>query len=313
MAFLLVASALAGLAAVLALFAANQGNTFCRTLLVASPRVASYFGFAEGVYFLCGIVALTTAFERGWGRAMPLFALAIGGTAVGVFAFAPAAASVLFVALALVILALAFAYLFVNVGRTSQFRFVAVLGIALALASLTIALILPDALLQQKLVVFVDQTFVPAGFFELRETLSEIAQRAWKTAPWAGTGLGSFPLDIKFQALPEDWSVLPRGVATISNGGWLLLAERGIVGAVAVALPFAFVCFSFVRCATAWAMGGRFSVPHPGVLLAPLALVAIAVSLPFDGSFLRSDALVAAIAAAAVAPKCFPNASGSRL
>ena len=307
MAFLLVASAGAGLAAVVALVAANQGSEACRQMLLASPDASSYFGFAEGFYFLCGIVALTTAFERAWARAMPLFALAVGGTALGVFAFAPAAASVLFGALALVVLLAAFVYLFFAVGRTSQFRYIAVLGIALALAALTAAFVLPAELLQTKLDAFKDFALVPEGFFELRGTLSEIAQRAWKTAPWAGTGLGSFALDVRFQATPEDWLVLPRGVATIANGGWLLLAERGLVGAVAVALPFCFIAWSFMRRAAAWATGGHLRAPHPGVLLAPLVLVALAATVPFDGSFLRPDALLAAIAAAAVAPKCFPK------
>ena len=307
MAFLLMASAGAGLAAVVALVAANQGNVVCRMLLVASPDAASYFGFAQGVYFLCGLVVLTTAFERAWVRAMPLFALAVGGTAVGVFAFAPGAASVLFLALALVVLLAAFVYLFFTVGRTSQFRYVAVLGIALALAALTVAFAMPAGLLQKKLDVFLGLAFVPDGFFDLRGTLSEIALRAWKTAPWTGTGIGSFPLDVRFQATPDDWAVLPRGVSTIANGGWCLLAERGLVGAVAAALPFGFIAWSFVRRAAAWATGGRLRVPHPGVLLAPLVLVAIAVTVPFDNSFLRPDALLAAAAAAAVAPKCFPS------
>ncbi len=307
MVFLLVASAGAGLAAVVALVLANQGSEVCRQMLVASPNEASFFGFAQGIYFLCGIVALTTAFERAWVRAMPLFTLAIGGTALGVFVFAPAAASILFGSLALVVLLAAFVYLFFRVGRTSQFRYVAVLGIALALAALAAAFVLPPALLQEKLEAFRDFALVPDGFFELRGTLSEIAQRAWKTAPWAGTGLGSFALDVRFQATSEDWLVLPRGVATISNGGWLLLAERGIVGAVSVALPFCFIAWSFMRRVVTWATGGDLSAPHPGVLLAPLVLAALAASVPFDCSFLRPDALLAAVAAAAVAPKCFPK------
>ena len=307
MAFLLVASAGAGLASVVALVAANQGSEVCRQMLLALPNASSYFGFSEGVFFLCGIVVLTSAFEREWMRVIPLFLLSVGGTALGVFAFAPAAASVLFGALALVVLLVAFVYLFFSVGRTSQFRYVAVLGIALALAALTAAFVLPAELLQAKLDAFREMAFVPDGFFELRGTLSEIALRAWKTAPWTGTGIGSFALDVRFQAMPEDWLVLPRGVATIANGGWLLLAERGLVGAVAVVLPFGFIAWSFMRRAAAWATGGRFRAPHPGVLLAPLVLLALAASVPFDCSFLRPDALLAAAAAAAVAPKCFPK------
>ena len=307
MVFLLMASAGAGLASVVLLIAANQGNAVCRSMLAASPRLASHFGFCEGVYFLCGLATLATAFERSWMRAAPLFALAIGGTALGVFSFAPAAFSALFASLAVPVLLAAFAYLMRNVGRTSQFRYLAVVAIALAFGVVVALFATPPDALKGKLDVFLSLAFVPDGFLELRRTLSDIAFRAWRETPWIGTGLGSFGLDVRFQAQPADWAVLPRGVATVANGGWWLLAERGIVGAVSLALPFAFVAYTYGRRVAKWATSGRFVVPHPACWLAPLVFVALAASIPFDGSFLRPDAWLAAIVAASVAPRCFPS------
>ena len=306
MAFLFVASAGAGLAAVVALVAANEGSLACRSLLAVSATKASCYGFAMGLWFLGGIAALVTAFERRWNRAMPVFVLSVGGTALGVFAFAPPALSLLFAAGAVLLLPLAFAYLFVNVGRSSEFRFLAVLAILLAVAALAGAFLLPQALTAARFDAFMTGDFLPERMFALRRTLSEIALRAWKESPWIGTGLGSFGLDVRFQALPEDWAVLPRGIAAIPNGGWWLLAERGIAGAAFVALPFGFVLFTFGRRLVAWATQ-RLVVPHPACLLLPLALAALAASAPFDGSFLRPDAMLAAIAVVAVAPKCFPK------
>ena len=306
MAFLLVAGACAGLAAVVALVAAREGSEACAALFSTTDNTFSYFGFAEGFWFLGGLAALATAFERSWVKATPLFALAIGGTALGLFLFAPPALALVFAALALAVLAAAFVYLLRVVGRSSQFRYLAVFAIAMALGGLTVAFFAPQDALAARLDAFMTGDFLPKELLSLRRTLSDIALRAWKTSPWTGTGLASFGLDVRFQAQPADWATLPRGIAAIPNGGWLVLAERGLVGAACLVLPFGFIAFSFGRRVAAWATH-RLVAPHPGVFLAPLAALALAAAVPFDASFLRAEALLAAVSVAAVAPKCFPN------
>ena len=307
LAFLLLAASGSGLAAVVVLLAAHEGHAACAALLSTTDNAFSFYGFAEGIYLLGGIAAFATAFERGWTRAMPLFALAVGGTALGAFLFAPPAFALLFGVLALVALAGVFAYLFRVVGKSSEFRCLAVCAIALALGGLTVAFAAPADAVSARLDAFAEGSFVPDGLLALRGTLSELALRAWKETPWTGTGLGTFGLDVRFQAQPADWAALPRGIAAIPNGGWLLLTERGLVGAVCLALPFGLLVFSFGRRVAAWATSRPLAVPHPGVLLLPLVAVAIAATVPFDASFLRADALLAAVSAAAVAPRCFPN------
>ncbi len=304
LAFLLMASVGAGLAAVVMLVAAHLGHAGCLRLFTVSTASASFVGVAFGLHFLGGIAALAAAFERKWNQAMVLFPLAIGGTALGAFAFAPPILAALFGGAGLLMLGASFAFALRNLRQLSEFRLLVVFSLSLTIGGLLAAFLMPEAVLTARLDAFARRAFFPEGFLALRRTLSDLALRAWKTAPWIGTGLGSFGLDIRFQALAADWAVIPRGQAAIPNGGWLLLTERGIVGVALFLLPFGFLVFSYVRRLVAWARA--LCLPHPACCLAPLVLVALGLDALFDGSFLRADVLLVAYAELAVAAKSFP-------
>ena len=305
LAFLLMASSGAGLAAVVALAAAQLGHLESLRLLSVSPASASFAGLAFGLHLLGGIAALASAFERRWNRAMVFFPLAIGGTALGAFAFAPPALAALSGVAGLVTFGASFAYALRNLRQLTEFRLLVVFALSLTVGGLLVAFLMPEAVLSARLGAFADRTFAPEGFWELRRTLSDVALRAWKTAPWIGTGLGSFGLDVRFHALASEWSVIPRGQASLPNGGWLLLAERGIVGVALFALPLGFLAFSYGRRLVLWARA--VCLPHPATLLAPLAFVVLGMDAAFDASFLRADVLLVACAELAVSAKSFPS------
>ena len=70
MVFLLLASAFAGLAAVVALVAAFESHAACAELFACPNAAASYFGCACGVHFLAGTAALVSCFEQKWHAAL---------------------------------------------------------------------------------------------------------------------------------------------------------------------------------------------------------------------------------------------------
>lgn len=304
-AFLLMAAAVAGLASVVFLVAAHLGHAGCARLFAFPGAGVSFAGIAFGLYFLGGVASLYAAFERKWMSATFLAPLSVGGTAVGAFAFAPPATAALFAVAALAVFGLSFVCAMRTLRRQAEFRLLVVFALALAMGGLLAGFLMPEAALSARLDAFAQRAFFPDGFWALRRTLSDLAFRAWKESPWIGTGLGSFGLDIRFQALPEDWAVIPRGQTAVPNGGWLLLAERGLVGAALYLLPFGFLLFTYARRLVAWAR--RVCLPHPAVLLLPLVLMTLGVGAFFDCSILRADVLLAACAELAIAAKAFPN------
>lgn len=303
--FLLLASAFAGLAASVALVAAFEGHAACAALFDFPNAAASFFGGACGVWFLAGTAALVSSFEQKWHAALVAIPFSVGGTALGAFAFAPPAMSGLFAAAALPVLAFAFFYARKVLHGTGDYRMLVVYAVALTTGGLAVAFLMPEAALAARLDAFANRAFVPEGFLDARRVLSDIALRTWKTAPWIGTGVGSFALDVRFQALAAEWPQIPRGLVALANGGWLLLVERGLVGAALVALPFGFLLFTYARRIVLWATERR--LPHPAALLAPLVVLVLAPSVPFDASFLRADVLLAAAAVLAVSAKAFPH------
>ena len=84
-----------------------------------------------------------------------------------------------------------------------------------------------------------------------------------------------------------------------------LLVERGIVGSVAMALPFGFLLFTYFRRAVSCVRARR--LPGPTVVVAPLAVLPLVATALFDCSLLRPDVLVITGAILAVSAKSFPK------
>ena len=94
--------------------------------------------------------------------------------------------------------------------------------------------------------------------------------------------------------------LLPRNMAALD-----LLAERGIVGSLVLAVVLGFLLFRYAR-RLAGARGR--SVFVPGAAVGVLALAALAAEAFMDASFLRPEVLVAAAAFLSVSASSFPPA-----
>ena len=308
MAMLLVSSSLAGAGAVIALVFLGSSNEVVKAGMACAYPMCSFVGLAFALHFFGGLVALVSAFERGWNLAMPFFALAVGGTAAGAFVFSPASVSFAIGVCAVALVAYAFLYTCRNLQATGEFKFLVVCGIALTLGGLMAVAFMPEKLLLERIAPYLDFEFRPERLREIRAMLTGVAVKSWLEHIWVGTGVGSFPLDFRFAATPENWSLLSSREVPMFNGWCLVLVERGIVGAVAVLLPFGFLAFTYFRRLVQGL--GHFALPHPATLLAPLSAVLLGLTGAYDCSVLRADVMMAAAAFMAISASSFLRKKG---
>jgi hypothetical protein len=304
-AFFFSCTVFAGCAAVVAAAGCVFGHAGCLQATACALTTASFAGTAFGLHFLGGIVGLVGAYENKWGTSIFFYSFAVGGTAAGLYFFAPIQVTLLFLAAGLLTLAASLAYIAWFKGRNVAFKCVASLLLAALVPVLCAAGFAPAGLNESRLALFGDGwRFWPDGFGSARAVLSSIAAQAFRDHPWIGTGLGSFPLDIKFGATAADWQTLVPGQAAALNGWWQLLAERGIVGALFFALTLGFMATTFVRRLVACR---NWSFFIPACVLGPVAVLAVAAEAIFDVSFLRAEALLALAAFAALAGSSLPS------
>ena len=303
--FLFTASTLAGVAAILAVSAGALGHQGALKATACTLADTSFVGSAFGIYFLAGLVALVGAFEQKWHRQFALFAFALGGTATGLYFFAPSPVVALFLACAVLVLLVGVAYAGFALGGGTPYKCVAVVIIAATIPCLCAMGLSPDGMNLDRLAVFGEEggTLFKPGFFELRSLLSGIAAKAWSAHPWIGTGIGSFTLDVRFAATPEDWAVLPVGAYSPLNGWWEVLAERGIIGLVSLTLPLAFIAFTFLR-----RIAGSFNRQTflPGCVLGVVVLAASVAEMFFNASAIRADVMMAVGALFALSASSLP-------
>ncbi|MBO7482853.1 MAG: hypothetical protein J6U17_03070 [Kiritimatiellae bacterium] len=308
--FLLTSSSLAGLAAIAAIVAVFFGHEGA-VLAASCPTVTSSFaGACFGLYFLAGVASLSGLYECGWGSLLPLAMLAVGGSAAGLYFFAPAPVVLAFLAAGILTLAVTCAYSALRHDPKTAFKCVAAILIAAPIPVLCALALAPEGMNESRLAFATDgmDALFASGFHEARAALSRMARGAFATHPWIGSGLGSFPLDIRFNATAADWAIIAQGQDNPLSGWWLLAAERGIFGAILLALPLVVLLSSIIRrlvvSLRARAASGAFL---PSVGLALFALSVLVAEMFFDGSALRPECLMAIGSFLALAALAFPS------
>lgn len=290
--FLLLSSALAGLAVLIDLFVMHEGD----------------FGFVFGLYLVGGLVSLVSVLERDWNLALLPAAVATGGTVAGVLVFTPPYLAAVLIGVGLLTLV----YVLVFSGKAFHsagvFKIVLVGFAAFALGGLLAAAVLPKDVLSDRVAAYSELKIVPERFMEIRGALSVLAFKSWVSHLWIGTGLSSFPIDFRVNAQAADWALFPRGATTIANGWGLLLAERGIVGSVFFILPFVFLLVTYVRRL----VGGvaEWGMPYPFYLMAPIVLGLFVADGFFECSQFRADVLLATGSLVAISTASFPRLRG---
>ena len=295
-AFLLMSTALAGAAAVVAHVAVIMGVP------------VSDVGFVFGLYLLAGVVALTSVMENGWYAMLPWMILALGGTGAALFSFAPIVVALSFSGAFIVLLVFSLVYSAHFLQSSGEFKQLLLVFAALVLGAILVVALLPKELLEARLDQYATFTAFSEDYKNVNAALSRISFTTWIAHLWVGTGLSSFPLDFRFLALPEEWALLPRGPLAVTNGWWLVLVERGVIGAVLFLLPAALLVVTYVQRLVEFFKTPDF--PHPACLLLPFVFGLFIALTFFGGSALRAEALMATGVLSALSASAFPRRKG---
>lgn len=303
-AYLLSVSSFAGAAGILAAVRLARCSAQLKSLALCPYETASFAGVAFAVCVLMGIVAFAEAIARpSWHWLMPLAAGLVGGSITGAILFSPAA----FLALLAVLVFVTVVFSLVTAGReagaSATFRGVIVFAFALIVPVLFIGCWSPVDLLSSRFEPLSDGQIFPQGYGAVRDILAGVASRAWQEHPWIGTGVGTFGVDIHLLASEADREMLSPLQTGLPFGWWRLLAEQGLLGALALAIPTVSLLASYVwRGVVSW---GKQPL-SPTVILMPVLLVLVGVSGLMDESVLRPDVLSALGAGLVVSACAFP-------
>lgn len=305
-AFFATATLLAGLSAAISAIALTYGGGTIAGIAACSYESPSFIGAAYGIHLLGGIVALFGCVEQGWHRVEPLVAIGLVCTAAGLTLFSPIATFAVFAAVFIVFALVSFAVSSRRLAGSGSFRCALVLVMVAAVPVLMAMFASSFGPLAQRAADALELKFFPEGFLKSRDVLSSIALKSWTANPWFGSGLGSFHLDVRFIATQDDWLHIAPWQAAAMNGWWQLLAERGVAGALLLALGAAFLAWTFFARAVRSFRSAKWSSLCFIGLFSAAALAALAF---VDCSFLRPDVLLAAAAALSLAACAFRRTS----
>lgn len=305
-AFAVLASFVAGVAVCVGLIPLRSSPEKLVQAMACPMTSPVYDGCAYGICCLLSVAALATVFERRWWKAFPLAVIGFCGSSLGLFFYAPPRTVVLFAGAAILMMVYGFVYLRIKVSRTADFRCLVVTGLTLAVSTMIAMTIVPESLLAEKVAPFLTGDFLPSELLSVRNVLSRISFEVWREHPWLGTGLGSFPIDMNIHAHSADWTVLSSLQLGPLNGFWLLLSERGVVGAFFLAVPLVLLLVTYaIRL-----VGGIRVLPHPLAWLMPILLLIAVGSMLVDSSFLSPQTIVPLLASFSISANSFAKENG---
>lgn len=301
--FLVASVLLSGLAAAAVMMGSVCGFADMSALMRCSYLSPAFAGTAWGVFLLMGVAATFECAEAGWIKAQLLVAAGMAGCAAGLVLFAPPATILVFAA--------AFALLMLA-GFPLHRRVLSGAGslpcaMAVAVAICAGAGVLffggAGAELASRREAVLSMKLFPDGFAEMRDILSGIAFKVWKTEPWLGSGLGSFQVDIRYMASAADWKIVSPFQTMAASGWWQILSERGVIGAAMWALGAGFLFWSYFSRMAVSVRIFRLRAAH---LLCPAVAIAVAAVTFVDCSLTRADVLLPVCASLSVSAAAFP-------
>ena len=251
---------------------------------VSGAGIPSGSAAAYGLWALVSSAAMFSA-ERSRQRPKELVsALSLSGCLAALLFIGRPVTLIVFAAATFVLAVLFTAFRFRELGVLGVIRSFLMLFVAAAIAAVVYHWRSGDW-----------ETLAAAWGSPVDSVFSRMAVAAWESAPWTGSGAGSFPLVVKIGATPEDWASL-GAIPDFTGNGWrTLLVERGMIGVLVTAVAFGALLFTWFRNAVKRGLDG-FAAAVP---LLPLAIAALSVVMVFDGSALRVEAILAFVSLAA--------------
>ena len=268
--------------------------------------------FAPWVFF--ALAAGVHAEARRWGGVRVLSCVAVSGCVAALVFFAPPliAAVYFVVAILFAMFCLAWASRVSSSGAAARcFVFLVFGSVVVVFLILTLS---SDEFRAAKLSALDPAVALTEAWRETSASLSRVAKAMWLKDPWCGVGIGAFPLQAPFLVQTGDWASLPPQPVRALNGYWMLLAERGVLGAAVLATGTLLLVGYYVRrLVGAWRFarsdeGGAFAfVCPPIVWIAPMLLVLTLAEAPYSSIFSFSAFLLPFTAALALAAAAFPK------
>ena len=302
--YLVSTTVLSGLSALVLIVALSYGNKVVLSLAECNYLVPSFVGTAYGIHFLGGLAAFFCIVETNMAGVEFMTVLSLAATALGLAIFSPLLTLVVFAIAFVVVVMLSFALMGRELAGVRSLRCTLAVLILMAAAASPFFFFDASSAISARCDDILSLRVLPAEFANVRAVLSDIALRVWKENPWLGSGLGSFMLDIKFLATSADWSVVSPLQTASTCGWWQLLAERGILGALMIAIMGGFLVWAYVRRFVLSFSLDRFRSIH---CLGPVVILVLTALAFFDCSFLRVDVLLAAAATMALSTAAMPE------
>ncbi len=257
-----------------------------------------HVGPAFALAHLGGLVALNSVFEEGWLKALPLSVVGCGGTFVGALVYSTPFELAAFLAIGFVMLIAVVLYSKFAVGHAMELKVLIVYFVSVGLLLLLAGGFISQGAIRGRFAALGDLGAVLLRTDEAGTMLSSLAMHGWMNSPWCGCGLGAFPYLVRFEATPELWMHLPTGAVSVASGFLQLVAERGLIGMVMIALPALTLVILWLRRLLPGI--SVKAVQPPAVALLPLVILYLIVISFFGCSLLRADVLIISGTMAAV-------------
>lgn len=203
-----------------------------------------------GLYFAIGllmsVVCGAQAESRRWAASRLPFCLSVFGNGCGVLFFAPSLFAVLAVVTAGAFAVFCLVYLARVASASAVARFFVLVFLGLVAPFVVLMSLAPASVYAAKTATMNVQSVLTESWVLTGDALARIAREIWMERPWFGGGLESFRLYLPFQATPDDWLILPPTVSSAHNAYWTVLAERGVIGCLVLAVGVLFVIGTWV-------------------------------------------------------------------
>ena len=302
-AFLCTVCALAGFAGHVLAVEFLCGDKTVSRIAQCSLQSPFYIGPAFGVALLCGIAGLFGAAEKRWTRTEFIVAAGLAGAMCGMLMFSTLVATLAFLVAALVMITVGY-FLNRNVFEGAASLRCGVFFIAMTVfGGLFVASADAGSGVADRLEAAQKLELLSPEYVVARPPLSRIAFAAFKDNLWLGTGLGSYPVDVRFRAEASDYNSIMPGQAGALNGYLHLVAERGVLGAGICFVALGFLVWGFVSRLMSSFGKFEFRAAH---ILFPVVFVVAAALMFVECSWLKSDAMAVLLGALAVSAAAIP-------
>ena len=308
-AYALTVTILAGTAGLFYGFEFLTNDATILNLSICDYAEPAFMGMAFGVALLLGTVAMFGANEYRWIKPELLLVPALIGCAAGLAVFSSLPVLLAFLAATLIMIVIGFVSTRTVLEGTGPFRcgiFFMTLVVAMGFLAVSVE---PNTGLGARVAALQELKMFPDWFWQARELLSGVAEKAFKANPWLGSGLGSFKLDIRFLAGGGIFRSIRPGQAMALQGWWQLAAERGVVGSMFFVVGFMFLAWTYVSRHAVWFAQLQW---RPLNFLFPvLTAAAVAVTF-FECSAFRSEVLLILTAALALSANAAPSVKSTQ-